>query len=360
MPSDLHASVELRTARYDSLVILSEALRACHDRETLFRGLARSLHRVVPFNVLGLALIDEQTRAVASYVLETSGEAVTPLFVSSGEQLSIDDLRGQQMQSICSLPLVTARREVGMLILGSHEPHTYDSEEVPFLSLVANQVALAIDDTLNYEALQQALALERERAENLVTSDELLRALSTVLDVRGVFARVSQIVGKVLPHDRMTMAFHDREGEAIIQAATDQSLAPDDRVRFGAGYPCEPDSFVIFDDLQRETFEVLEPADFWDRVGTAGFRSLLLVRRQVRDQQFGLGFWSSRAHAFDRRDVPIAQRVADHVAWAISHEQLAEADRQVAEARARADQLEARVRSLTRELTARTGHPRVV
>ncbi len=342
------------------------------------------LRPVVAFSFLGLALFDEQTRAVEPYVLEASGESVTPPQLSSEEQLTywvlqhqqplvipvieqetrfaqeMAYLRGERTQSICSLPLTTPRRRVGMLIVGNRQPHTYDEEEVTFLSLVANQVALAIDDTLNYGALQQSLSLERERAENLAASDELLRALSTVLNVREVFPRVSEISRKVLPHDRMTMAFHDREGEAVIQAASDDSLRLHDRMRFGPGFPVDPNSFLILDDLERDTFEVIQPPDFWDRARAAGFRSLLLVRRQARDQRLGLGFWSTRARAFDRCDVPIAQRIADHVAWAISHEQLAEAARQIAEAQARAGRLEARVKSLTQELDARTGHDRVV
>jgi GAF domain-containing protein len=61
------------------------------------------------------------------------------------------------------------------------------AEDVTFLSLVANQAALAIDDALNFTALQQALLVERQRTQNLEASDELLRALSPVLDIREVF-----------------------------------------------------------------------------------------------------------------------------------------------------------------------------
>jgi transcriptional regulator with PAS, ATPase and Fis domain len=71
-------------------------------------------------------------------------------------------------------------------------------------------------------------------------------------------------------------------------------------------------------------------------------------------------FWSKQPHAFQKRDLPVARRIADHVALAVSHEQLAEAARQVAETRARADRLEAHVKSLSDELDARTGYARVV
>jgi transcriptional regulator with PAS, ATPase and Fis domain len=87
---------------------------------------------------------------------------------------------------------------------------------------------------------------------------------------------------------------------------------------------------------------------------------MLLVGVKAREQQLGLLFWSKQPHAFQKRDLPVARRIADHVALAVSHEQLAEAARQVAETRARADRLEAHVKSLSDELDARTGYARVV
>src|SRR6185436_16769180 len=58
--------------------------------------------------------------------------------------------------------------------------------------------------------------------------------------------------------------------------------------------------------------------------------------------------------------VPVARRIADHVALAVSHEQLAAAAGQVAEAHARAERLESRVQSLAEELDSKTGHARAV
>jgi formate hydrogenlyase transcriptional activator len=125
------------------------------------------------------------------------------------------------MQSACALPLTTPRRRLGILLQASPDPYAYDAD-LAFLSLVANQVALAIDDALNYAALQRSLADERERMRNLEASDNLLRALSTVLDIRRVFPQISQIASTVLPHDRLTFAFLDGRGEVIVQAASDE------------------------------------------------------------------------------------------------------------------------------------------
>ena len=122
------------------------------------------------------------------------------------------------MRSTCALPLTTPRRRIGLICTASREPHTYDREGVTFLRLVANQVALAIDDALNYGALQQALAAAAARAQSLEASDELLRALSPVLDVRDVFPRISEIAARVLPHDLLTLTFFDETG-AVVRAA---------------------------------------------------------------------------------------------------------------------------------------------
>ena len=102
------------------------------------------------------------------------------------------------------------------------ERYSYDAEDLAFLSLVANQVALAIENAENYEALQHSLALERDRMRNVEACDELLRALSTVLDIRQVFPQVSQIAATVLPHDLLTFAFLNGQREVVVQATSDE------------------------------------------------------------------------------------------------------------------------------------------
>src|SRR5260370_10412091 len=60
------------------------------------------------------------------------------------------------VRSVCALPLTTVHRRLGGLAVGSTEVDAYSREEVSFLSLVANQVALAVDDALNFDASQHA------------------------------------------------------------------------------------------------------------------------------------------------------------------------------------------------------------
>ncbi len=370
-------------ARYEALIRVSNALRGYRDRDTLFRSLARELRPVVPFSFLALGLYDEETHTIEPNVLEATGEPVPPPQLSVDESLTywivqhqepllIHDVdretrfaeamaytRQQGMRSTCSLPLTTPQRRLGMLLAGSREPGAYDEEDVTFLSLVANQVALAIDHALNYGALQQALLLERERLQDVVASDELLRAISTVLDIRQVFPRVSEIAATMVPHDILTLTFHNASGEVVVQATSGEPALFGGRLTITDPSQLQDDSFTLVDDFDGTCCAVVEPCDFKDRVRAAGYRSVLMVRLRAGQQQIGLQFWARRPHAFDARHVPLARRIADHVALAVSHERLAETAREAAEARLRAERLEARVKSLSDELAAKTGLGRI-
>jgi transcriptional regulator with PAS, ATPase and Fis domain len=188
-------------------------------------------------------------------------------------------------------------------------------------------------------------------------SVDLLRTIAAVLDIRSVFPQVSEIAAKVIPHDLLTMTFDDGHGQMLVEAASTKALTG--LTRFTRADVAEPEEgFAIYGDLTTDELPVVEPADLRERIVAAGFRSLLVVRTRARQQRMGLTFWSKRLHAFSRANIPPARRVADYVALAVSHEQLAEVARQAAEAHARAERLEARVQSLTAELHSRSDHSR--
>jgi len=191
------------------------------------------------------------------------------------------------------------------------------------------------------------------------SSVELLRAIANVLDIRTVFPQVSAIANKVLAHDLMTMMFHDRGGQILIEAASTDEFRG--LTRFIKADDSRPDEgFIIVDDFTTATLPIVEPRDLRERIVAAGFRSLLVVLTRARQQAMGVGFWSKHPSAFGARHVPIARRIADHVALAVSHEQLADAARQVAEAHAHAERLESRVQSLVEELESKSDRMRIV
>jgi transcriptional regulator with GAF, ATPase, and Fis domain len=187
--------------------------------------------------------------------------------------------------------------------------------------------------------------------------ERLLRVLSSALDVRQVFAQVSAVTCCILPHDRLTMSFHDGQGTFVMQAVSNDDGPSAARVTKQPSDALFDGAFKIIDDLTLyERPAIYDPPDTRERTVQAGYRSVLGVGLSARDQQLSLSFWSKRVGAFTRDQVPVARRIAEHVALAVSHQQLAEAASRAAEARERAERLEARVRSLSLELDARAGY----
>jgi transcriptional regulator with GAF, ATPase, and Fis domain len=346
--------------------LLSTLARALDVRE-VFQRLSEIVARIIPHDEANLALLTEDGTRFRLFA-STHDE---PEFVCPDQNCFVQDPwvarifdggfgTNRGFYSGLKVPVQVDGRPIGVLVLLSWSRQAFSDSELKLAQRVADYVAIVLSHERLAEAERRA-ALERDRAANLESSVELLRAIAGVLDIRTVFPQISEIANKVLPHDHLSMAFKNGDGTIDVQASSSDALVEvPSRIRVGDCKPAETEGFFIVDDLLETPLSVLEPADLSERVTAAGFRSFFVVVTQARDQQMGLQFWSKRPRAFSSDDVPIARRIADHVALAVSHEQLAEAARQVAEARARAERLEARVKFLAEELDLRAGHGRVV
>jgi len=182
-------------------------------------------------------------------------------------------------------------------------------------------------------------------------SNELLRAISDVLDVRDVFPRIAQTASQLLEHDCLDLVVQDRFGNAMLRSRSAQEFpeAP-------PALLADRGEFCVVRDLQ----EVASPDSGWeqrtfvDGLAAAGYQSFLCIRARARERVIRLGLFSRRRAAYTLDDVPVARLIADAIAVVVAHEQLAEAQRARVDARVQADGLDSRIRHLT-ELTRSTG-----
>jgi transcriptional regulator with GAF, ATPase, and Fis domain len=229
----------------------------------------------------------------------------------------------------------------GFLTLLSRRPRTYGDDTLQKARTLADYISAVLchDD-----------AVRR-------MSQDLLSLLADVLDIRDVFPRVSEIVAAALPHDRLVLWLRDERNVVIHVASNDDGPSieqvtgpPDDQTT----------EFKLIGDLARERLGIVEPADLQEQLLAAGYRSLLGVNTSTSFQPLILTFWSKQPHAFSLQDVAVARHIAGCVGLAFSHQQLAEAARQMAEAHARAERLEVRAKSLAAELDLRSGVGRAI
>jgi transcriptional regulator with GAF, ATPase, and Fis domain len=365
MEIDLDSAEADRVGAFDELL---STLAGALDVRDVFRRLSAVATRIVAHDEADLVLLTDDGRHFRLYASTHEGES---RLLGPGEHCALRDPAVPRVfhdgfgsdrgfQSGLRVPVRVDGEPAGVLALLSRHRGRYTERELILAQRVADYVAIAISHQRLAETARRE-AVDRDRAAHLESSVELLRAISAVLDIRTVFPKVSEIANKVLAHDRLSMSFDDGTGEIVMQAASNADFTHVDRIKLAGDCAHEKGrGFLIIDDLQARSLPIAEPADLQDQIVAAGYRSFLAINAAARDQGLGLEFWSKRPNAFREKDVAVARRIADHVSVAVSHEQLAEASSQVAEARVRAARLGSRVKALVEEPGVRRGHRRVV
>jgi hypothetical protein len=64
--------------RFESLVRVSNAIGAYRDPQELFGALVRELHRVVPFDYIGVSIRDEKSNTFHRHSIDAETEAAIP------------------------------------------------------------------------------------------------------------------------------------------------------------------------------------------------------------------------------------------------------------------------------------------
>ncbi|MBZ5670377.1 MAG: sigma 54-interacting transcriptional regulator [Acidobacteriia bacterium] len=246
-PDSLEPANLTAVERYRALLRVSESIAAHRDLPELFRSLAALLHRLVTFDFICLTLPDPAHGVVRLHVLEGSiptrfqpgfeipmeedirqlvWENQQPLVISNLEHddrfpIIVRLLREDGVRSLCALPLTTAQRRVGAMALGSVEVSAYDAADLEFLQQVAAQVAVAVDNTLNFQnaqAYQQELARERDRLRLLL---EVNNALVSTLDLRQLLSAISACLRRVMNHEYASLALYDPAAQQLRLQALD-------------------------------------------------------------------------------------------------------------------------------------------
>src|SRR5579872_3282579 len=193
-------------------------------------------------------------------------------------------------------------------------------------------------------------------ASRLEILNGVLNTLTDVLDIREVFDQVSQLVQRVLPHDLMgVMEISQGADRMRLYAGTEKPFLTYEGAVTNPEILTQPWESMITEDFPSHPIAQGTPA-----LNLGMMSALSAPIRFGGRLQAMVNFFSRESGWFRRDDLPIAERVASHIAVAMSHHRLAEEARMAAEANARAERLEARVQQLTEELDARGGYRRVI
>src|SRR5690242_19910122 len=229
-------SEQSAVARYEALIRVSQAVSAYRQPRELFEVLVQELRRVIDFDGIGIAQYDETTKAIEWHVSIHCDEPIPalkdkcvqketmtcwvfqnqrPLVIPFVDQETrfpdtIEYLKKHKIGSVCMLPLTTVHRRIGSMFIASEKSDAYSDDEVRFLSLVADQMALAIDDALNFEA-------SRTAQEQLKLLLDLTNSVVSTLDLRELLRSVSGNLRRVMSSDLIGVGLLDAENNTHLR-----------------------------------------------------------------------------------------------------------------------------------------------
>jgi formate hydrogenlyase transcriptional activator len=321
-------------ARYESLIRLAGSIRAQHDTKALFRALVNELRPVIPFDAI--AQFDESSRKVnwhlcdscpqqAPHPSEIQLEGTLPWWVAENQQaaviadvwretrfsFTVEQLRKNGLQSACALPLSTAHRQLGSLVIASQKLDAYSEDEVQFLALVADQIALAMDDAINFQASRRA----QERLELLL---DLTNRLISTLDLRDLLRLIAANLRGVMQSDGVGIQLPDAEDGRLRIYALDFP-GGNHVIREGWEPPANSTAAQVFRTGEPSVDGVRELAS--DPVAIElGVKSVCQLPLTSRDRVLGvLAVGTFRENAFSEDDVAFLIQFARQVAIAVDN-----------------------------------------
>jgi transcriptional regulator with GAF, ATPase, and Fis domain len=372
------AAINEREATLETLDGLLDTLTGVLDVRDVFDRVSAIASRVLPHDALSIAEVLDDGARVRIHASHGLGELPEPFDIATPEPWMstetwdhrlIDDAlahpeygRGPGVQagmrSMMFLSIHLQGRHFGGLNFYSKTPGRYGRDDLLIARRITDHVALALSHKQLADEMRRTDEL-RARSEKIDLLDEVLTTMLRSGDLREVFARVSEVTGRVLPHDALILAVRvpgdTRHVQLYASTAPAHASFPD-LIEVAPIVRANPNwEFEVVDDFQEA------PEQQHLVAAQKGYRGALRLPLRI-DNAFvaGLSFLSFTPSQYTPADVPMARRIADRVALALARERGAMLLKRADEATARASKLEARVQALTEELDSRTGYRRVI
>jgi len=192
----------------------------------LLRAISHDVRRVMQCDYAGLSLPDAENKQLRLYALDfpagkgflqeelvysmegtpsgTAFRTMKPLMLQSPftgwlnypiVQIAVRE----GLKSVCCLPLISRNRAIGVLVLGRLRDDAFSQADIEFLSQVANQFALAVENALAYREIRELK--EQLSKEKLYLEDEIRTEMNfaQIIGNSASLRRVLKGVGTVAP-----------------------------------------------------------------------------------------------------------------------------------------------------------------
>jgi len=233
----------LQNQRLTAVASIAKAVTSTLNLDEIFQIIVNQSREFVEFSSAALALIDEHEQFIDLFTLLLDRQSTPqfrhripsgfPFFAELFERRSavvVSDAAGRipaadsglvlcdGVNSLVFVPLLVKDRLVGAMFFGSKSEAAYHHQEVQLLSLMADQIAVAVDNA-------RLLDLEQRRSRQLELINSIGKRLTTALVVEKLMETAVVLLRDHFPQRRIDLFYFDEAKQSLIrtqQAGSEQ------------------------------------------------------------------------------------------------------------------------------------------
>ena len=219
------ATISPEATRFVStLVEINHEITSILDLDELLQKIAELTNRIVPFDAFAIFLVDyENQELYLRFAIGHPPDVVKNLRIKIGNGVTgtaamerrivvVDDVRTypryieavKNIRSELAVPLISQNRVVGVLDIQSPEPHYFKEDQSRLLSLLASQIAIAIENARVYES-------ERRNRELLALLYDISLDMGSTLQVDELVHKIAAAVKQKIDYHTFSIFLIDEK-----------------------------------------------------------------------------------------------------------------------------------------------------
>ena len=232
------------------LIEVGEQINSTLDLDELLSRIAEIVKRAIDYEVFAIFFLNEKTQELrVHFSIGHPQELIRNLRIKVGEgivgraaetrrSVLVNDVKDDPsyipsvaMRSELAVPLLFKGRLIGVMDLEAPEPDFFNDSHVSLLELLANRMALAIENARLYRrTLRQARTLQ--------LLNEISRELSSVLVLNELLRKIGTLTKKLVDYHRFGILLADEQSQTfntVISLKQDERMPERTTVNFGQG-----------------------------------------------------------------------------------------------------------------------------
>src|SRR5271157_5279818 len=204
--------------RYEMLLRLNRCLTSARP-EDLVNSIAAELRMVVDFDLLDIVVHQTNANEINPTDQVGCGCEGQHFCATRGSGVTCFPF-GEEIKTQCSLPLISRGSKLGFFVVGRFDENDFAEDDIEFLTQVAGQVAMVIDNSLAYRHI--AHLTEKLTPENIDFEDEILTEANfeEIVGRSGALRSLLRQVETVAPTDSTVLIYGETgTGKELVARA---------------------------------------------------------------------------------------------------------------------------------------------